>query len=86
VAETTPSRAYVRLPYLSKQRDAGAFRGPSSRMVPRRCYSPLWESAVTPMESCSGLWAPRGPELFKTNVRYTGASVGYQLSAALGTD
>ncbi|GLR97627.1 hypothetical protein [Bradyrhizobium liaoningense] len=25
-----------------------------------------------------------GPELFKTSVRYTGASLGYQLSAALG--
>jgi MHS family shikimate/dehydroshikimate transporter-like MFS transporter len=31
-----------------------------------------------------GIMGSFGPELFKTNVRYTGASLGYQLSAALG--
>jgi len=31
-----------------------------------------------------GIMGSMGPELFKTNVRYTGASLGYQLSAALG--
>jgi MFS transporter, MHS family, shikimate and dehydroshikimate transport protein len=31
-----------------------------------------------------GIMGSFGPELFKTSVRYTGASLGYQLSAALG--
>jgi MHS family shikimate/dehydroshikimate transporter-like MFS transporter len=31
-----------------------------------------------------GIMGSFGPELFKTTVRYTGASLGYQLSAALG--
>jgi MFS transporter, MHS family, shikimate and dehydroshikimate transport protein len=31
-----------------------------------------------------GIMGSLGPELFKTNVRYTGASLGYQLSAAIG--
>jgi MFS family permease len=31
-----------------------------------------------------GIMGSFGPELFKTRVRYTGASLGYQLSAALG--
>jgi MHS family shikimate/dehydroshikimate transporter-like MFS transporter len=31
-----------------------------------------------------GIMGSFGPELFKTGVRYTGASLGYQLSAALG--
>jgi MFS family permease len=31
-----------------------------------------------------GIMGALGPELFKTNVRYTGASLGYQLSAAVG--
>jgi len=31
-----------------------------------------------------GIMGSLGPELFKTNVRYTGASLGYQLSAAVG--
>jgi len=31
-----------------------------------------------------GIMGSLGPELFKTQVRYTGASLGYQLSAALG--
>ncbi|HZP77211.1 MAG TPA: MFS transporter [Pseudolabrys sp.] len=31
-----------------------------------------------------GIMGSFGPELFKTNVRYTGASLGYQLSAAIG--
>ncbi len=31
-----------------------------------------------------GIMGSFGPELFRTSVRYTGASLGYQLSAALG--
>ncbi|MBR0858036.1 MFS transporter [Bradyrhizobium liaoningense] len=31
-----------------------------------------------------GIMGSFGPELFKTSVRYTGASLGYQMSAALG--
>lgn len=31
-----------------------------------------------------GIMGSFGPELFKTSVRYTGASLGYQLSAAIG--
>jgi len=31
-----------------------------------------------------GIMGSLGPELFKTHVRYTGASLGYQLSAAIG--
>ena len=31
-----------------------------------------------------GIMGSFGPELFKTSIRYTGASLGYQLSAALG--
>jgi MHS family shikimate/dehydroshikimate transporter-like MFS transporter len=31
-----------------------------------------------------GIMGSFGPELFKTSVRYTGASLGYQISAALG--
>ena len=31
-----------------------------------------------------GIMGSFGPELFKTTVRYTGASLGYQSSAALG--
>ena len=70
VEETTPSRAYVQLPVPIEATDGGAFHGPLSRMLSRRCYSPLWESAGAPTESCSGLWAPWGRNVSNERALY----------------